>query len=436
MAAAYVAEGLAERPATFSCFVRDLPPERGFLVAGGLAEVLTYLDDLRFGDADLEALAGLGQFDDAFLGWLADVRFTGTVRAVPEGRIAFAGEPLLEIDAPVAVAQLLETYVLNVVTTQTTLASKAARFRHAGAGRPVVDFALRRAQGTDAGMKLVRAVGITGLAGTSNVAGGVAYGVPVSGTMAHAFVQAYEDEADAFRAFAGLYRERTVLLVDTYDTDAGVERAIEVAGELRDRGVELRGIRIDSGDLEELSRRARSALDAAGFDGLQVVVSGGLDEHRIAELVAAGAPIDGFGVGTQLAVSADAPVLDSVYKLVAFDGRPVRKTSTGKVTLPGPKQVWRRADGSGDVLGTADQEPPAGTEAPGLLVPVVADGSRTVVAPDADPARAVAQANGWFEHDWGALPDGAKRLTDPTPHPVEVSPELSELAERLDAATP
>ncbi len=336
MAAAYVASGMQDQTATFSLFVRDLPATRGYLVAGGVEAALDHLDGYRFADADLAALRDLRRFDDAFLDYLREVSFDGTVRAVPEGRLVFAEEPILEVEGPIAVAQLVESYLLNQVTTQTTLNTKAARMRHAAGGSAVVDFALRRCQGIDAAMALVRAGAIVGLAGTSNVAGAVAYGVPASGTMAHSFVQAHPDELDAFRAFASLYGQDTVLLVDTYDTHHGVEKAIEVAREARQRdGTEIRGIRVDSGDLARLTADAREMLDRAGFEQTQIFVSGGLDEHRIADLVAAGAPIDGYGVGSSLGVSSDEPVLDSVYKLVAVDGRGVRKRSPGKETWPG-----------------------------------------------------------------------------------------------------
>lgn len=435
MAAAYFAEGIAERPATFSCFVRDLPPERGYLVAGGLAEVVTYLERYRFTEDDLAALGDLDLFADGFLSFLADVRFDGRVRAVPEGRIVFAGEPLLEIDAPIVMGQLVETFVLNQVTTQTTLSTKAARFRHAAPGHTVLDFAVRRTQGLDAAMKLVRAVAIVGLDGTSNVAGGTAYGVATSGTMAHSFVQAYEDETEAFRAFARLFGPRTVLLVDTYDTITGVARAIGVATEMRSLGTELLGIRLDSGDLGALAQRSRHMLDDAGFDGMQIFVSGGLDEHDVAALVEQGAPIDGFGVGTQLGVSADVPVLDSVYKLVEFDGRPVRKTSTGKASLPGPKQLWRFDDGSGDVLALAGEPLVAaagGRAASPMLEVVMEQGRRTPAGPLPDARGALAAANRWFEQDRAALPDPIARLVDPARRGVEPSSGLAALVDRMD----
>ncbi|MGH9040166.1 MAG: nicotinate phosphoribosyltransferase, partial [Acidimicrobiia bacterium] len=378
MAAALVAEGKADLPSVFSLFVRRLPPSRGFLVAAGLDDVLRFLDGLGFSASDVDALGRQFPFDPAFLDWLSQVRFTGRVRAVPEGRIVFAGEPLLEIEAPFALAQLLETYVLNQVTLQTTLATKAARCRHAAGSRVLVDFALRRTHGTDAGMKAARCGALAGFAATSNVAAADHYGIPASGTMAHSFVTAFDSELEAFRAFARHHRADPVLLVDTYDTAIGVDHAIVVARELAaqygdtpspGQGRRLAAIRLDSGDLGALARMARERLDTAGFPEVNIFASGGLDEYSIARLVAAGAPVDGFGVGTAYGVSEDAPTLESVYKLVEVDGRPVAKASTGKATLPGAKQVWRRPGFGGDILALAGEPAPDG-DAEALLVAV------------------------------------------------------------------
>lgn len=424
MAAAYLDEGMADRPATFSLFVRDLPAERGYLVAAGLDDVLRWLEHLDFDDEALGALGDLDMFDSTFLDWLGGLRFTGTVRAVPEGTVVFAEEPILEVDAPLGVAQIAETYLLNQITLQTVLATKCARCVDAAGDAAVVDFALRRTQGIDAGMKLVRCGKIAGVAGTSNVAGAAHYDASPSGTMAHAFVQAHPDETDAFRAFARRYRDATVLLVDTYDTLRGVERAIEVAREMRDEGVELRGVRLDSGDLEALSKQARGMLDDAGFPEMQVFASGGLDEFAIERLREADAPIGGYGVGTAMGVSKDAPALDSVYKLVEVDGRPVRKTSEGKEIWPGRKQVWRRPGFGGDVLGTASETGPSDAEP--LLLEVMRDGDRVDAdATDLDAAAARCRAA------INALPDSVRRLRDAETHPVEVSDALRSVTESM-----
>jgi nicotinate phosphoribosyltransferase len=427
MVSAYWRAEMAEHPATFSLFVRKLPPARGYLVAAGLDDALRWLEQLAFGDQELEALRRLGRFEDDFLDWLASLRFTGSVRAVPEGTIVFPDEPILEVSGPMAESQLAETFLLNQITLQTVLATKAARCRHAAAGRSLVDFALRRSQGVDAGMKLVRVGRLVGLSATSNVAGADSYGLPAAGTMAHSFVQAHPDECDAFRLFARVAGDDTVLLVDTYDTHIGVKRAIEVALEMRDRGVSIRGIRLDSGDLGALAHDARGLLDAAGLADVKILVSGGLDEHEIHRLlVEEEAPIDGFGLGSSLGVSDDAPTLDSVYKLVQYDGRPVRKTSEGKATWPGAKQVWRSDDWSGDVLAMADEAAP--TEGHLLLMSEVrAAGRRT-----AEGNRSLEECNEHFERQWEGLPDRLKDLEEPGEYPVTPSSRLAELTHEID----
>ena len=426
MAAALLAEGKAEESATFSLFVRNLPPSRGYLVAAGLHEALGFLRDWRFGDEAVERLGRAAPFDPAFLEWLRGVRFTGRVRAVPEGRIVFANEPLLEIDGPFGEAQLLETVLLNLFTFPTAVATKAARCREAARGRTLVDFALRRAHGADAGMAVARAAAIAGFAATSNVAAADRYGLPASGTMAHSFVTAVAGgaaagELGAFRAFAEHYRGDPVLLVDTWDTAGGVDHAIVVAKELADAGRRLAGIRLDSGDIVALARLARERLDAAGLSDVAVFASGGLDEYEIARLLDAGAPIDGFGVGTNFATSADAPTLETVYKLVTAGGRPMAKRSTGKATLPGAKQVWRRPGFGGDVLGLWDEPAPAPDAEPLLEV--------VEVDTETDDRNAVGQARERFDADWSILPRAYRDLINPTPYEVEVSARLQGLAD-------
>lgn len=425
MVAAYRQQAMADRPATFSLFVRSLPDSRGYLIAAGLDDCLRWLEGLRFGPEELAALERLDLFDAGFLDWLGGLRFTGSVRAMPEGTVVFAGEPILEVDGSIAEAQLAETFLLNQVTVQTILATKAARCRHAAAGRSVIDFALRRSHGIDAGMKLARVGRLVGLAGTSNVAGADRYGIAASGTMAHSFVQAHEDETAAFRAFSQLFGPRTVLLVDTYDTPTGVNRAIEVALEQQAAGQSIRGIRLDSGDLGALARDARRRFDDAGLTDMKIFASGGLDEYSIAELVADGAPIDGFGVGSSLGTSDDAATLDSVYKLVSFDGRAVRKTSTGKATWPDAKQVWRADDWSHDILARADDPAVAGAHP--LLVEVMRDGRRTWSGHyDLD------DAHRHFEQQWNDLPEPYKALHRPERYRVDPSPGLQDLTDRID----
>ncbi len=429
MAQAYWCEGMQDVSATFSLFARSLPDTWGYLVAAGLDDCLQWLECLRFAPADLAAVRSLGGFSDEFLGWLAGARFEGSVRAVREGTIVFPGEPILEVDGPLALAQLAETYLLNQITLQTGLATEAARCRHAAAGRPVVDFSLRRAPGVDAGMKLARCSRIVGLAGTSNVAGATRYGLPASGTMAHSFVQAHVDETAAFRRFAAAFKERTLLLIDTYDPERGLERAIEVARESRAAGFELHGIRIDSGDLAQLARHARRRLDEEGFNNLIVFVSGGLDEHRIDRLVTEEqAPIDGFGVGTTLGAAGGVPTLETVYKLVRHGGRPVRKTSSGKEIWPGAKQVFRRSDWGEDMLCLSSESLPVDIWEP-LLDQAMVEGRRVEAG-----TLTLAESNDHFERQWLKLPPALKQLRCPSRHTVAVSPALRRLTEEVDLA--
>ncbi|HTC81323.1 MAG TPA: nicotinate phosphoribosyltransferase [Acidimicrobiia bacterium] len=430
MAAALVAEGRADAPATFSLYVRNLPPNRGYLVAAGLHDAIRFLRGWRFDDGAVARLAAAAPFDPAFLDWLREVRFTGRVRAVPEGRLVFAAEPLLEVDAPFGEAQLLETILLFLLTFPTAVATKAARCREAAAGRTLVDFGLRRAHGPDAGMAAARGAAIAGFAATSNVAAAVRYGFPANGTMAHSFLTAVAGndpagELGAFRVFAQHYRGDPVLLVDTWDTAGGIDHAVVVAKELTAGkmgcgGRRLAGIRLDSGDVVALARLARERLDAAGLPDVAVFASGGLDEYEIARMLAAGAPIDGFGVGTNFATSADAPTLETVYKLVAVGGRPMAKRSTGKATLPGAKQVWRRPGFGGDVLGLWGEPGPA-LDAEPLLEEV------DLGAEPGDP-EAVAAARERFEAEWSVLPPEYRDLTNPTRYEVELSSRLKALA--------
>lgn len=356
MLQAYFEERMSER-AVFSLFVRRLPERRNYLLACGLDDVLAFLETLRFDQPALTYLASLGRFSDRFLHYLEEFRFTGDVFAVPEGTPVFANEPLVEVEAPIAEAQLVEAFVMNQIHLQTVLASKAARVVEAAQGRQVVDFGLRRMHGIDAGLKAARAFHIAGVDATSNVAAGQAYGLRVAGTLAHSYIQAHDDEYEAFRAFARLYPD-TVLLVDTYDTLAGVRKVIDLARELGP-SFQVSAVRLDSGDLGDLAVRTRRMLDENNLQQVGIFASGGLNEDEIARLVAAGAPINGFGVGTDMGVSRDAPGLDMAYKLVEYAGRSRLKLSTGKVLLPGRKQIFRvdlEGKADHDVLGRRDEE--------------------------------------------------------------------------------
>jgi nicotinate phosphoribosyltransferase len=416
MAASYLRRGMTD-DATFSLFVRTLPPSRGFLVAAGLEDCLRHLELVAFEDEDLAWLRGAG-FDDDTVDAFAGLRFTGDVHAVPEGRIVLPDEPVLEVTAPIAEAQLAETYLLNQVTFQTTLATKAARCRLAAGDIALVDFALRRTHGIDAGMAVARVSAITGFTSTSNVEAARRFGLQAAGTMAHSYIQAFPTEREAFRAFAEDLPDRTTLLVDTYDTLAGVATAIEVIGEVEPTGPV--GVRLDSGDLAALAHDTRRLLDDAGLHHVRIFASGGLDEYELARLVQERAPIDAVGVGTRLGVSSDAPHLDSAYKLVAFGHRPVMKLSAGKATLPGPKQVWRRRFVEDDVLGCRGEPGPEGAEP--LLVPVMGDGVRLA------PPDTIESARHRFEEDLRHLPNDARDLRRPVAPRVEVSTPLQGLA--------
>ncbi|MFB6105622.1 MAG: nicotinate phosphoribosyltransferase [Halobacteriaceae archaeon] len=414
--------------ATFSLFVRRLPPNRGYLLAAGLEQVVAYLESLSFGPAALDYLDAEG-FSPATLSYLADFEFSGEVRAVTEGTPVFPDEPLLEVTAPLPEAQLFETLVLNQVGFQTLVATKAARMREAverwGDDQTLVDFGSRRAHGVDAGLKAARAASVGGFDATSNVAAGQAFGVPTVGTMAHSWVQSFPTERAAFEAFVDVYGAESVLLIDTYDTVAGARLAADVAAAA---DTDVRGVRLDSGELAPLSRRVREVLG----DDVEILVSSGIDEFEIRDFLADGGDADGFGPGTALTTSRDAPAMDVVYKLVAVaDGgtlRPSMKLSTGKVTYPGRKTVRRVEDGGEyvrDVVGLADEW--ADGDAPGeeLLVPVFVDGERVRQCPALSDVRTSART------DRRALPDGCRDLTAPADYEVRVSDRLREETETL-----
>jgi nicotinate phosphoribosyltransferase len=419
MAASYARERM-HGAATFSLFVRRLPPHRSFLVAAGLEDVLAFLEGFAFSEAAVDYLGTLGIFEAGFLDRLRGLRFTGSVRAMPEGTVLFADEPLLEVTAPIMEAQLVETAVINFVHLQTVLASKAVRSVLAARGRGIVDFGLRRTHGIDAGLKAARCAYIAGAAMTSNVLAGCHAGIPPAGTMAHSYVMAFPDELEAFRAFARAFPDTTTLLIDTYDTVAGAHKAVIVAREMAQQGHRLAGVRLDSGDLAALAHEVRRVLDAAGLPYVRIFASGGLDEDEIARCLAAGAPIDAFGVGTRMNVSADAPYLDIAYKLVRYAGRDVLKLSPGKATWPGEKQVYRFRGPDGrvqhDVLALRDEAVADGAEP--LLVTVMAGGRRI----EAPPALAAVRAR--CAAQVAALPEPLQRLATEVAYPVRPSARL------------
>jgi nicotinate phosphoribosyltransferase len=417
MVASYLRRGM-NGIATFSLFVRRLPPTRGFIVAAGVESCLDFLEQLRFEEGDLVFLRDSLGFTAADLEAFRRFRFTGDVWAIPEGRIALAGEPLVEVTAPLPEAQLIETFLLNRVTYESTIASKAARCVIAAAGRDTVDFSFRRTHGIESGIDVARLSAMVGFAATSNVEASRRFGLVAAGTMAHSYVEAFPSEVEAFRAFAEDFPGRATFLVDTYDTMSGVKAAIAVIRKL-ELGGRL-GIRLDSGDLAALSRKARRALDRAGLHHVRIFVSGSLDELSIDDLVRSGAPIDAFGVGTKMGVSADYPYLDSAYKLVRYEDRPVMKLSRDKVTAPGRKQVFRRSRPFGDVLGLHEEPVPVGRTR--LLEPLMTKGKRKASRPPLPESLAL------FQADLAILPETARELRSPKSPALRSTEALRELS--------
>ncbi|MGM0643429.1 MAG: nicotinate phosphoribosyltransferase [Thermodesulfobacteriota bacterium] len=421
MAQSYYFEGMGS-DAVFSLFIRDYPPNRGYFVNAGLEDVLNYLENLTFSQTDLEYLDSTGLFRADFLHYLSSLRFTGDVFAMPEGRIFFKEEPVLEITAPIIQGQLAETYIINRFNFQVAAATKFSRSVSAAQGRQVVDFSLRRTQGIDAGMAVARSGWIAGMDATSNVMAGNKYGIPVSGTMAHSYVTAFKSELDSFRAYADLYKNETVLLIDTYDTMKGAEKAADVAREMAEKGYRLKAVRLDSGDMVQLSRQVRNLFDSQGLDYVKIFASGGFDEYSIADCLDRGAAIDGFGVGTRPGVSADAPYTDMAYKMVHYNGRSTLKLSSGKRSLAAPKQVFRNTINKrmeGDVIGLR-QESLSGKP---LLMPVMTSGER---AQKSEPLQTVRER---FRSDLDALPERYRKLKSPDEYPVETSDALERLQE-------
>ena len=425
MAASYFEQGMFA-PATFSLSVREYPPSRSYLVCAGLDPLLDYLESFHFRPDDLEYLQQTSIFPDKFLTYLENMRFTGEVRAIPEGRIAFCDEPLVEITAPVMQAQLVETFVINSINLPTLIATKASRCFHAAGSRRLVDFSLRRTHGMDAGLMVARASYIGGFIGTSNVQAGKIHGLPIYGTMAHSYVESFDQEIDSFRAFAKSFPDNTVLLIDTYDTLAGAHKAVTVAQEMRQAGKSLRAVRLDSGDMVQLSQQVRETLDQAGFPKVRIFASGGFDEFKIQKILSAGAKIDAFGVGTKMGVSADAPYLNMAYKMVVYNGRPVLKLSSGKVSLAGPKQVFRQRDEQEffkrDLIGLSDETV---VNAKPLLIPVMKEGKRLI---ESEPLAAIQQR---FSNEFTQLPEIYKDLQGNPNYPVEITSRLQTLQDQV-----
>jgi len=412
--------------AVFEFFSRKLPPGRSFLLAAGLEQALEYLEGLCFTPEELEWVARSGRFSNDFVDYLGKLRFAGDVHAMAEGTAFFPNEPILRVTAPLPQAQLVETRLINILHFQTLIASKAARCVLVAPGKLLVDFGLRRAHGMEAGLLAARAGYLAGLSGSSNVLADLRFGVPAYGTMAHSFIQAHDDETEAFAHFARDQPHDVVLLIDTYDTEAAAVKVVALAPRLQREGIVVKGVRLDSGDLAAHARKVRRILDEGGLQHVTIFASGNLDEFKVRDLVAAGAPIDGFGIGTRLDTSADAPYLDCAYKIQEFAGRARRKRSEGKATWPGRKQVYRRYDDAGrmseDVLTVEDDR----QEGEALIRPVVLAGSRLAPSRPLSAARAAAAA------ELARLPDGLRRLEGGTPYPVRIAPALRALTAAVD----
>lgn len=416
--------------AVFELFARKLPENRNFLIAAGLEQVIDYLTTLQFSPNELDWLRGFRHgrhYDAGFIDWLAALRFTGDLDAIPEGTPVFASEPLLRVVAPLPEAQLIESRLVNIVHYQTLVASKAARCALVAQGKRLIDFGLRRAHGAEAALFAARASYLAGFDGTATLEAARTYGIPVFGTMAHSYVQAHASETEAFIQFALTHPDGTTLLIDTYDTERGARRVVEHLADLRARGATIDGVRLDSGDLDKLSRAVRACFNEGDGKALCIFASGNLDEHSIAQLLAAGAPIDGFGIGTALAVSADEPAFDCAYKLQEYAGIARRKRAMGKCTWPGRKQVFRHVDGDGlpcfDVLALADETDQGGQA---LLQPVLRGGKRLAPQPTLEQARACCISN------LALLPAHLRTLRGGAEYPVIITEALRALTDSVD----
>lgn len=415
-------------PATFGLFVRSYPPNRGYFVCAGLEDALEYLENLHFDGDSLDYLSATGMFTEDFLEYMGGLRFTGSVRAMPEGRLYFTNEPVMEVTAPIIEAQLVETLIINRLNLQSLQATKAARCVWAAQGRTLSDFGARRAPGVDGAMSMARAGYVVGFQSTSNVLAAQRYGIPPAGTMAHSLITTFPTEIEAFRAYAQAFPDRTILLLDTYDTIQGAWHAAEVGREMEAAGHKLVAVRLDSGDYAELSRQVRRILDQAGLEYVRIVASGGLDEYEIDKLIQGGAPIDLFGVGTKVGSSADAPYSDMSYKLVCYDGQPVMKLSPEKVSPPGAKQVYRLQETdrrfAQDIVALQEEKLPGGEP---LLETVMESGQRT------RPAPSLTEIRERFSRDFQQLDDHYKRIYNPPRYPVTFSARLQRQTNRVQA---
>jgi len=425
MIQAYLEHG-ETKTAVFEFFVRKFPRNRSFLIAAGLEQALEFLENLQFTATDLDWLTKSGRFSRDLIAHLASLRFTGDAHAMPEGTVFFPNEPILRVTAPLPQAQLVETRLINILHFQSLIAAKAARHVLLAPGKLLVDFGLRRAHGAEAGLMAARASYIAGYAGTATMLAGKLYDIPIYGTMAHSFVQAFDDERKAFEAFARSRPENLVLLIDTYDTEVAAEKVVALAPRLKAKGITIRGVRLDSGDLVSLSKSVRRILDAGGLKDVTIFASGGIDEVELTAFRRAGAPIDGFGIGTSLTTSFDVPALDCAYKLQEYAGTGRRKHSTGKATWPGRKQVWRcyGADGrmSRDVLSLQDD---LQTGEP--LIAAVMKGGRRL-----GPARPITEIREQAARSLAQLPEPLHQLDTDASYPVAIGHALERFTQDVD----
>jgi nicotinate phosphoribosyltransferase len=416
--------------AVFELFVRTLPARRGFLLAAGLEQALDYLETLRFSDAEIGWLERTGRFGRNLIDYLRSFRFTGDVHAMAEGTAFFANEPIVRVTAPLPQAQFVESRLINIMHYQLLVASKAARSVLAAPNKLLVDFGLRRAHGAEAGLMAARASYVAGFAGTATVLAGENFGIPLFGTMAHSFIEAFDDETAAFETFARARPDNVVLLLDTYDTEAAARKVVALAPKLKAAGIAIRGVRLDSGDLITLAKSVRQILDQGGLREVTIFVSGGLDEDSLQNFARADAPIDGIGIGTSLTTSADVPSIDCVYKLQDYAGLPRRKRSENKATWPGRKQVWRRYDAEGRMIGDilsldSGAVAPAANGEP-LVQAVMRHGKRIAPSPSLDEIRRHAK------RELERLPEALRRLEPDARYPVEVADDLTRLAADVD----
>ena len=425
MIEAYLAYG-ESRTAVFELFVRKLPDLRRFLMAAGLEQALKFLEDLRFSSEEIEWLKSTGRFSARTLDYLAQLRFTGDVHALPEGTIFFANEPILRVTAPLPEAQLVEARLINIVHFQTLIASKAARMVLAAPGKLLVDFGLRRAHGAEAGLMAARASYIAGFAGTATVLAAKLFNIPIFGTMAHSYIQAHDSETVAFERFAHARPEGLVFLIDTYDTEAAARKVVALAPRLKGAGISISGVRLDSGDLIALSKSVRRILDEGGLGDVTIFASGGLDEDQLVAIARANAPIDGFGIGTSLTTSSDAPALDCAYKLQEYAGSPRRKHSAGKATWPGRKQVWRRSGPGGRMAGDTLSVEGDDQKGEPLIRPVMQAGKRVAGSPTLEGIRAHAA------RELQLLPPPLRELEPGATYTVEIGEALVDLTARFD----